>query len=93
MLEDEGSIIGVERPSKEAFLYETQLNRPSIPHKKRDKFLKYYQETKKFSYSVDKALKSEKVIYKVKCICGVYKIKSMIPGKIKYKLKKKMRLE
>ncbi len=52
----EGKVESYLRPSEEAFAYEKQLRRPSIPHKKRSVFLNTYAASGDFEKSAKKAV-------------------------------------
>ncbi len=58
-LVSEGIIEAHERPLSEELEHERQLNAPSIPHAKRDVFLKQYEQTMDFDCSAYGALKKE----------------------------------
>ena len=49
-----------ERPMREAFEVEAQLNSPSLKHHGRDVFEEIYRNTRSFKMACDKALKEEK---------------------------------
>lgn len=85
----------IERPLAEPASAQgnPQLRHPSMPHKNRKRFLKYYKETKKFEYAVKKALLGLFVVYYVSFPMVLFK-KLMIrylPVELKEEIKKRLR--
>lgn len=60
---DNDLIICEERPLEEAFLHEKQFKHPSIPHKKRNKFMDEYIKSSNFEKAARKALTKELFMY------------------------------
>lgn len=84
----------IERPMKEAYDFESQLNRPYDPHPKRDNFVKLLAKTSDFEYAASKALQYDIFHHRFqktfigKGLCFFLKIiiksKNVIKNKINY---------
>lgn len=84
----------IERPMKEAYDFESQLNRPYDPHPKRDNFVKLLAKTSDFEYAASKALQYDIFHHRFqktfigKVLCFFFKIiiksKNVIKNKINY---------
>lgn len=73
-----------ERPMDEAFIYESQLQRPSVKHPSRKVFEAEYKRTKDFERAADASLMHDKIIALItELVCGIKNvIREILPDRI-----------
>ena len=90
VLPSDSDIFCEERPIEEPFMNEIngQLHHPSVPNKKRAAFLKCFEKTKNFDFSVKKSLGLELYAYYYRFDYNKNRIKQLIKRLIRYEGKK-----
>lgn len=80
------------RPSDEAFMFEHQLQNPSIPHYKRQIFLSEYRKTHDFEHSANVALAEDVRKNRIRMFLHIELMRSLItkiiPKRVKTRIKK-----
>lgn len=80
-----------QRPAEEAYSYEGQLKRPSIPHKQRKKFISLYKKSHDFKKSAGKSLFKNILINEIIITLHIKELKKLISVIISSDIKEKIR--